>query len=384
MTSANALDSVYFLKLPDNFKFSEAAFPVDVTVPIPVQKKDSDAAGNFSPEEITEEQILAGILTVLAHDRHNAHTNYYRSIVQKLRPKIKQELTEAAILKAKNEDYEIAEEIFSALRGLDPDDMATVLNTALFLDERASSYRRAGLIEDADAYDNDALSFYMSAMDADPPLPDAFFNAGFFYLKQNKYAEAKDCFESYVAFTCDASDEELGETGLYKKERAQEILNEIKSQNTDDARFSDAYKLISNGEEEKGIEQIREFLQHNPKVWNAWFMLGWGLRKIARYDDARSAFVQSLACEGGESNVDTYNELAICHMEAGNFDEAKKNLMHALSLAPENTKILSNLGCLAMKSGNTDEASKYFMTVLEFSPNDVIALSQLKEIERMS
>lgn len=384
MGSDNALDSVYFLELPENYRFSDAAFPVDVSVPIPVQKKDNDAPGNFRPEEITEEQILAGILAVLAHDRHNAHTQYYRSMIQKLRPKIKQELTEAAILKAKNEDYDVAEEIFAALRGIDPDDMTTVLNTALFLDERATSYRNSGLVEDADAYDNDALAYYISAMDADPPLPDAYFNAGFFYLKQNNYSEAKNCFESYVAFTCDASDEDLGENGVYKKERAQEILNSIKSQNTDDARFADAFKLISNGEEEKGIDQIREFLQHNPKVWNAWFMLGWGLRKLSRYEDARNAFMQSLACEGGEANSDTYNELAICHMETGDYSEAKKNLMHALRLAPESAKILSNLGFLSMHEGNLSEAAKYFMTVLEYAPNDEIAKSQLAEIERRS
>lgn len=384
MDSENVLDSVYFLKLPESYKFSDAAFPVDVSIPIPIQKKDSDAPGNFRPDEITEEQILAGILAVLAHDRNNEHNQYYRSMIQKLRPKIKQELTEAAVLKAKNEDYDVAEEIFAALRGIDPDDMVTVLNTALFLDERASSYRRSGLHEDADAYDNDALSFYVSAMNADPPLPDAYFNAGFFYLKQNKYAEAKDCFESFVALTCDVTDEELGENGIYKKERAQEILNNIKSQNIDDTRFADAFRLISNGEEEKGIDQIREFLQHNPKVWNAWFMLGWGLRRLGRYEDARGAFMQSLACEGGEANCDTYNELAICHMEAGDFAEARKNLMHALRLAPENTKILSNLGFLSMREGNLSEAAKYFMTVLEFAPNDEIAKSQLAEIERRS
>ena len=51
-------------------------------------------------------------------------------------------------------------------------------------------------------------------------IPDAFFNAGFYYMKQHKYREAKDAFETYVALTCDVSDDELGENGVYKKAAA--------------------------------------------------------------------------------------------------------------------------------------------------------------------
>lgn len=381
MSKTNPLESVYFLKLPEDYKLSDAAFPVDITIPLPIQKKDADSPGNFNMEELTVEQVMSGILTVLSHDRHNEHIPYYRSLILKMRPDIKKELTETAIIKAKNEEYDEAEEMFLALRSLDPDDMVSVLNTALLLDERGTSYRAAGLIEDADAYDNDALSFYMSAMDAEPPLPDAFFNAGFFYLKQHKFVEARDCMENYVALTCDTSDEELGENGIYKKNRAQQIIDDIKSHNMDDEHFENAYRLISSGEAEKGIEAIREFLKTNQKVWNAWFMLGWGLRLLGRYDDAQSAFTQSLSCEGGKENADTYNEIAICCIEKNELDEAKKNLMCALKLAPENTKILSNLGCLARKAGDDTEAARYFTTVLEYNPNDAIAIAQLAEIE---
>ncbi|MFC2479207.1 MAG: hypothetical protein ACFNQG_09295, partial [Treponema socranskii subsp. buccale] len=159
MDSISQLDTIYYIKLPEDFQLSRNAMRIDPEIPLPVQKKDRDAPGTFNAEELTQEQILAGILTVLAYDKHNEHTDYYRSLLQKARPNIKRELSEAAILKAKNEDYDIAEEMFAALRGLDPDDMTTVLNTALFFDERANSYRRSGLHEDADTYDADALAY---------------------------------------------------------------------------------------------------------------------------------------------------------------------------------------------------------------------------------
>lgn len=382
MKPVSPLESVYFISLPEGFSLSKNALQLDTTVPLPVQKKDKDAPGQFNPKELTPEQILAGILTVLAYDKHNEHLPYYRSILTQARPNIKKELSEAAILKVKNEDFEIAEEIFMSLQGLDPDDKATTLNMALFFDQRADSYRRSGLTEDADAYDAEALTYYKDALLAEPPLPDAFFNVGFFYLKQRDYVNAKDAFETYVALTCDVKDEDLGENGIYKKERAQEIINNIKNQNMDDARFKAAFDFISSGEVDKGLEQIRLFLQSNAHVWNAWFMLGWGLRKSGRYEDGISAFQKALEY-GGDTNSDTYNELAICYLETGNFQNAKSALLHALSLEPESTKIMSNLGYLALKEGNISEAQKYFSTVLEYDADDKIAQAELQKLENL-
>ena len=380
MNPASALDTIYYIMLPENFSLSRNALHIDAAIPLPVQKKDKDASDVFNPAELSQEQILSGILTVLAYDKRNEHIGYYRSLLLKARPDIKKELSEAAILKAKNEDWDIAEEISAALRGLDPDDMITVLNTALFFDERANSYRRLNLHEDADAYDNDAFAYYKMAMDAEPALPDAFFNAGFFYLKQHNYRDAKDCFETYIALTCDIDDSTLGENGTYKKERAQEIINNINSQNMDDAHFKAAYDLISSGQEEKGLEEIRLFIQSHQKVWNAWFMLGWGLRRLGRYEDAKQSFLEALNCPGGNANSDTYNELAICLMEQQNYAEARRALAKALALESESTKIISNLGFVALKEGKIAEAKKYFETVLEFNPEDKIARAQLEAL----
>lgn len=381
MNPSNPLESVYFIELPENFKLSNSDFPIDSSIKLPVQRKVSESAGNFNPSEITSEQVLAGILTVLAYDKKNPNLDYYRSILKKARPNVKKELCEAAILKTKNEDYDLAEEIFSALLGFAPDDVAVILNMALFLDQRADSYRRSGLIEDADAYDADAYSYYVQAMETEPPLPDVFFNAGFFFLKQHKYREAKDCFESYIAYTCDEKEEDLGENGVYKQERAQEMLNMIKNQNMDDVHYTNAYKLISTGEEEKGLEEIRKFLQNNPKVWNAWFLLGWGLRKLGRFEDAKQAFIKAIEY-GGDENADCYNEMSLCYIEEKNYSEAKKCLENAFAIEPESTKIISNLGYLALAQGKKEEARNYFTAVLEYDPKDAIAAAELLKLEK--
>ena len=275
----------------------------------------------------------------------------------------------------------MAEELFTALRGLDPADIGITLNYALYLDQRADSYRRSSLIDDADACDAEAEANYKIVMENDPAVPDGFFNAGFFYMKCHDFRKARDCFETYVALTCDVSDEDLGQNGIYKKERAQEILDNIKNQNMDDERFKAAYEFINRGEEEKGLDKIREFLQANPHVWNAWFMLGWGLRKLGRFQDAKQSFLKSMECEGGEHNPDTFNELALCYVEEQNFTDAQKCFENALTLDPENTKIMSNMAFLQLKLGNPELAKSYFQAVLEFDPNDKIALNELDKME---
>ena len=68
-------------------------------------------------------------------------------------------------------------------------------------------------------------------------------------------------------------------------------------------------------------------------------------------------------------------------MEQGKIKESKKSLEKALSIDPENVKIISNLGYLSLKEGKIDDARKYFSIVLEYSPNDKIALSELSKLE---
>ena len=110
-------------------------------------------------------------------------------------------------------------------------------------------------------------------------------------------------------------------------------------------------------------------------------MLGWGLRRLERYSEAKQAFLEALKY-GGDTNSDTYNELSLCYVQEHDFDEAKKCLMKAFELEPESTKVISNLGYLALAQGNKQEARNYFTTVLEFDPKDKIAAAELMKLEQ--
>lgn len=380
MSLANPLDSIYFVKVPADAKFSSTAMKIDFSVELPIQKKNLDDPIEEDFAKLSEEQILSGILTVLAYDKDNKNSSYYRKIITEVRPNIKKELAETAILKTKDEEWDLAEEIWLAVFGIDPEDYAVILNLAIFYDQKADSFRRNSLNEDADAFDQLAQTYYKKVLNSDKEISDAYFNAGFFYLKKSEYGESKACFENFLALVSDKTDEELGENGIYKKERAQEIVDKIANRNLENDRFHDAYKYISSGQEEKGLEEIRKFLMDNPAVWNAWFLLGWGLRRLGKFTEAKAAFLKARECEGGDDNADTLNELAICQMETGDLEDAHNTLKEALINDGDNTKVISNLGFLSLKLGNPQEAKKYFEVVLEIDPNDKIAKEELGKL----
>lgn len=377
---SHPLDSLVYISVPEENNLSSILPGFDSSIPLPVQL--SSPGEKFDHKGLTKEMILAGILAVFAWDQDNAHLDYYRSIIRGTNPGLREEMTEAAILKIRNGDFELAEEIFRALLGLDPDDMMTVLNMALLMDERADNMRRAGLEDDADAFDSEAFNYYRIAMTAEPPLPEAFFNAGFFYLKQKNFRKGREALETYLKTESADTD-----TAKFRKEKAKAIVNEIAGRDLDDDLFKSAFDYINMGEEEKALEQIRLFMENHPKVWNAWFLLGWALRRLERWEDAKQAFVQALelgkvAGSGIETGyADICNELSICLMELGELDESRRWLVAALEQDTENTKIISNLGTLALRKGNRTEAEGFFRTVLEIDPKDRFALEMLKSFE---
>jgi len=135
--------------------------------------------------------------------------------------------------------------------------------------------------------------------------------------------------------------------------------------------FEEAVDLISGGSEEQGILKAKEYLERHPGSGKGWFVLGWGLRRLARWKDAAACFEKAI--ELGCANTDTRNELAICLMETGNLEDAQQELEKAMRADPNNVKIISNMGVLAMKQGDRERADSFFRTVLELQPDDPIA-----------
>lgn len=360
------LAGIIYIAFPESLERSIDDFQIDPTIRIPIDTRGD--AETFDVTDLSWEQILAGMLKILAYEPSHKDADYYRDFTLAVNPGIINELTETAIIKARNGDLDLAEEIFLALRGLQPDDLRPVMNLALLYEQRADS---AKSLDDEDAeqsYIDLTFELYGQILSKEDVYPEAHLNAGFFYVKQSAFDRALASLSHFV----DHSDNEE------QVAEAQTLIAEISSQNLVDTVFKEAFDFIQMGREEEGIEKARQFLQAHSDVWNGWFLLGWGLRRLERYQDARAAFEKAL--ELGPRQTDTLNELAICHMESGDTVQAEALLKEALLQEPENIKVISNLGIVAMKEENTDEAAGYFRTVLEIEPEDRLAHMYLEQL----
>ncbi len=357
--------NIVFIEIPATMARRIGSFSVDPAIKVPVEL-GSDATSLAS---LTWEMIIAGMLRLLAYDPENADAAYYRLFVLVVKPDVFDELSATGILKARNGELDVAEEIFKALGGLAPEAPEPILNLAILYEDKADALDRSGKESLADAIRGKAFDAYKRLLAMEPPYPDAFFNAGFFYMKNRSFDQAARNFEAYIG---------IGEDEA-KIRKAREIVGKLRFRGKADLLFKEAYDFIRMGKEEDGIAKAMEFVEVDPSVWNGWFLVGWGRRRLGHFGEGRDAFIKAL--ELGADEVDVLNELAICEMELGLLAESRLRLEQALRKEPENIKIISNLGVVARKQGRDEDAAGFFRTVLELDPNDTLARTQLEELD---
>ncbi len=357
---------LYYVQVPQEFARTLGSFQLNPAIPLPIEGRN---AGVPDLAELSWEQIIAAMLKIMAWERSHPDFDYYREFILAVRPEIFQELSSTGIVKAQAKDFRLAEEVFLALEGLDPTNPRTQLNLALLYDEQAEALSQRQLGNEAEECLVQAQKRFSEAMMATPPLPDAFFYAGFFHLKQKNLERARGLFEAFFELSRDEA----------KVKAAKKALAEFDRREGFDQLFKEAYDFILLGQEEKGIERIQEFLAQDQGVWNAWFLLGWARRRLGQWQDALKAFSEALTRGGDE--IDLLNEMAICQMELGQLKESRRLLEKALRRDSENTKILCNLGVLAFRAGDHEQARGFFDTVLEFDPEDPVAERWLKDLQ---
>jgi tetratricopeptide (TPR) repeat protein len=370
-----ALRRLVFIELPPALAKSLGSFTPDPAIPLPVETagvasgKAVVSPERFDPHSLTPEALVAGMLRLLAWRPDHEHAGYYRAFVKAVKPDILAELSEAGIAKARNKDWEIAEEIFLALAGLYPEAPEPLLDLAILSEDRAELYEQSGREALAEEMDGRAFDAYKRLLALEPPFAPAFFNAAFFFLRRRNFERAASLLETYVKVGDDEG----------KIERAREVLQKIGEQGYLDNLFKEAFDFIRLGEEEKGLAKAEEFIERHPNVWNGWFLVGWANRRLGRWDEGRDAFEKALAL--GAEGVDSLNELSICLLELGRLGEARKALERALRLEPENVKVIVNLGALAVRQDRTREAVGFFRSALEVDPEDPAAKAWLARLE---
>lgn len=371
------LNQVVFVSIPEHFQHHLQELSDTSPSMLPVDTGGDPSEWN--PEELSWEMILSGMLKVLAHQPDHDDAQYYRMFIEHMRPQMITELSETGIIAARNENFPVAEEVFLALSGLAPDRVEGPVNLAISYEQRAESLERIGDDDRAQQYLDRAYQTYREILEREELPPDVHLNAGMFFAKIRNYDAAHAQLLRFVEESAGTEGDGTDSDDEEKIVHARRVIHEIESQNLLDQLFKEAYDFIRMGDEETGIERIKEFLERYPTAWNAWFLLGWGHRRRGEYQEAVDAFDRAL--EHGADNADTYNELAICRMELGDHQQARLHLVHALQLEPDNTKVMSNFGVLALKEDDPEEARRYFTAVAELEPEDPVAQRYLKYLD---
>ena len=366
-------DEIKTLSMENGEKYG--SFAIDPSIPLPVELGEDGEITDLKnlSENLTWEMIISGMIQVIAREKKSSGAepsfegvqphwiNYYRQFVLILKPEIYNEFTGAAIVKTRNRDFGAAIEIIESLEGLFPFSAEVLMNRAFIHEEEGAELERKGCEIEASLENEKAMDTYLKALEIEPK-PDIYFNLGFLFTRQKNFYNAREYFTEYILKSDDPE----------KKTKAENIINEIESSGLDDTRYSKSLELIRQGKEEEALLNIRDFIEEHPGVWYGWYLLGWALRKLRRWNDALGSLKKAL--ELGGTSADTRNETAICLMELGDLHGAKKELEAALREEPENVKIISNLGILAMKNGDVNEAAGFFRIILELNPHDPLAL----------
>ncbi len=365
---------IVFIKVPEGASLAMGDFKLDPSLPLPLLLEEG--AEDAGPSSLTKERLLGGALAVLsrgaASGEADERADYYRAFLKAAAPELVVQLSAVGTEKAKNGLFDEAEDVFIALEGLEPQSAAPIVNRGLLERERAAAARRGGREDEAETREAAAKRHFDRATAMEGAPPEVFFHAGSFFNEIREFERASSLFDSALA---------LGLEGEMA-ERARTLSRAIKSRGLLDELFKEAYDFIRMGKEEEGLERVERFLACNASLWNAWFLKGWALRRLERWAEGVPAFERALELVDEDADaVDVLNELSICLSETDRADEARKALERALSIEPENVKLISNLGALALKRGDEAEARAFFMAALEIDPDDVVAARCLESLD---
>jgi tetratricopeptide (TPR) repeat protein len=134
--------------------------------------------------------------------------------------------------------------------------------------------------------------------------------------------------------------------------------------------LQDARRLSDAGRVDEAIAAFRALLAQAPGVAEAWYELGWLLRRQGRGDDALAAYAQALA-NGVSGPEEVHLNRAVIQTDLlHDHAAAEASLRAALSLAPDYAAARLNYGNLLEDLGRSAEAEAQYRALIDVHPVD--------------
>lgn len=347
--------------------------------PVPVQLTEGTEPGL--------ESIGAGLIKVLAEepsylknidrfkpmhdDERQKVYDYYRALLLLMRPQIEEELIMAGIAKTSAKDYAFAEQILTAAKNIGHSERSYI-NLAVLYANQSADLLKAKRTKESQIADERIVQVLHEGLKQHPKSYDIMAELGGFHLRHKDLDIAREFFEDSLK---DMPDSE-------RRQQIQALSLELKAQLDQDNAVLEAYDQIMMGNEAKALETIEKHLKVDPDGWEGWYIKGWALRCLERYDEARTALLKSVSKDPEISA--TYNELSICEKESGNLPLAREYLEMAVDLEDDNVIYLANLAYLYLLDKDFSHARYYLDRARTVDPSDNQMLDLMDEYEALS
>lgn len=363
------LKTIKYISVQNTLNTDLGTFKLDPSIKLPVQlppgKKEIEA------DDVTVENIVSGILTIIAYDEAHPNFYYFKSFIDALEPNLAVELNKAAIAKEQQKDYDFAEELFLAVYHLLPQS-ASCINLATLYSYMAVDARERKNDEDEDKYLLLAKRTLQDGLRRFGENESILAEISSFEAYMGNLEEAREYIERYLLVASEGE----------KKQEMRRIKEQIDFQLENDNEIKEAYDFIMLGLPDKALPIIDKFIEANPGVWNGYFIKGWALRVKKDYEGAKNALMECM--RKGEVNSEIYNELSICELELGNRELSKTYLEAAADLDGEDLNIMSNLAFLYMTDGEFDQAREALEKARYLSGNDEIVKELINQYESLT
>lgn len=363
------LRTIQYISVQNTLKTDLGTFTLDPSIKLPVQLPPGK--NEIDPDDVTVENIVSGMLTIIAYDEGHKHFAYYKSFIDALEPGLAQELNKAAIAKEQQKDYDFAEELFLAVYHMLPQS-ASCINLATLYSYMAVDARDKKNDEDEDKYLLMAKRTLQDGLRRFGENEHILAEISSFEAYMGNLEEAKEYLERYLMVASEGE----------KKQELKKVKEQIDFQLQNDNEIKEAYDFIMLGMPDKALPIIDKFISANPDIWNGYFIKGWALRVKKDYEGAKEALMECI--KKGESNSEIYNELSICELELGNRELSKTYLEAAADLDGEDLNIMSNLAFLYLTDGEFDQAREALEKARYLSGNDKIVEELIAQYEKLT
>ena len=226
-----------------------------------------------------------------------------------------------------------------------------------------------------------AIDIYKLAQKYDSRDPDIYLNWGISLAKAGKKKEAREKFKKSVSLNpINPVTSFLWGLVLYEEGEYQEAISKfshssIYSQDKYDSTYYIALCHLKLNNYKSAIKYAQEALKINNTCSDAYIILADAYLKTCEEEKCLQAFID--ANEKAQVSTQFFINWGLALQHYHYIDTAREKLNYALTLEPNNTVIIFNLGVNYLLSKEYTQAEEFFLKVLEIMPEHAQALFNL-------